>query len=371
MADQYAALPLQRGMILGTMRRPDGGVDIQQVTTQWDDELQPAAFAAVWRAAIARHAALRTSFQVHEADGLVQVVAPAAELDLRWVDQPSDQPLADFLTADRFEPFDPARAPLLRVTVLAGRQVVVTFHHAIMDGRSTRLLLDEVFTGYAAVLAGRQPSYQPRPSFGDFVRWWQAVDVSAAPSFWQHHLAGTPALRALPGLLGATSPGHAEPAAEECALSSADSDAVRRLAAAASASPAAVLNAAWALLRGAYADSDDVMFAVTRSCRYGSVPGADDIIGMLITTIPLRVKLDPDWTVRELVADVAARTRTVREHQLASVSDIMRWAGLPPDPAPLDSLVIFERERPQTALTRLGPGRPAPSPASTGWRPSR
>jgi amino acid adenylation domain-containing protein len=363
MADQYPALALQRGMILGTMRRPDGGVDIQQVTVKWDESLEPAAFAAVWRAAIARHPALRTSFHVHEADGLVQVVEPTAELDLRWVDEPQDQrpsqapdqPPADFLTADRFEPFDPGRAPLLRVTVLAGRHVVVTFHHAILDGRSTRLLLDEVFTGYPAMRTGRPVSYPQRPSFGDFVRWWQAVDVSAAPAFWRQHLAGAPALRALPGLLGDYSPGRAQPDAEETGLSWPESDAVRRLAAQAGASPAAVLNAAWALLRAAYAGVDDVTFAVTRSCRYGSIAGADEVIGMAITTIPLRVRLDPVWTVRELVAEVAASTRAVREHQLASVSDILRWAGLPADPAPLDSLVIFERERPQTALARLGP----------------
>ncbi len=31
-ADRYPALALQRGMVLGTLRRPDGGVDILQVT---------------------------------------------------------------------------------------------------------------------------------------------------------------------------------------------------------------------------------------------------------------------------------------------------------------------------------------------------
>ncbi|HXP20378.1 MAG TPA: condensation domain-containing protein, partial [Streptosporangiaceae bacterium] len=150
-ADRYPALAPQRGMVLGTLRRPDGGVDIQQVTIDWGEPLDRAAFTRTWRAAMARHPALRTSFLMHGDDGLVQVVKPAVEPDLRWRDPAPE----DFMSADRFEPFDIGQAPLFRVTVLGGARAVLTFHHAIMDGRSTRLLLDEVIGGYAALRAGR------------------------------------------------------------------------------------------------------------------------------------------------------------------------------------------------------------------------
>ena len=349
-ADRYPALALQRGMVLGTLRRPDSGVDILQVTIDWGEPLDRAAFTGTWRAAVARHPALRTSFRLHGDDGLVQVVAPAAEPDLRWRDARPE----NFLPADRFEPFDVGRAPLFRVTVLGGTQAVLTFHHAIVDGRSLRLLLNEVFDGYAALRAGR-PSRPPRrPPFADFVRWWQAADLGAAEAFWKAYLGGALALRSLPGFLGDEA-GVAQPATDETGLTKDESDRVRALAAECGAGPGTVVNAAWALLRGAYGGTGDVTFAVTRSCRHGSVPGADDIIGMLITTVPLRIRLVSSWTVRELVTDVAVRTRDVRDHQLAPLASILGWAGLPADPPPLDSLVISERERLHTALARLGP----------------
>ncbi len=355
-AQEYPALPVQRGMVLGTLRNPAGGVDVQQVTIDWSEPLDRAAFTRTWRDATARHPALRTSFRMDFDDGLVQVVAPETEPDLRWR---GPFPLGDFLSADRFEPFDVGRAPLFRLTVLGGARAVLTFHHAIMDGRSTRLLLEEVIGGYAALREGRAPRYPRRPAFGDFARWWQAADLGAAEAFWKTRLAGARVPGSLPGFAGHTDRWEdalAEPAADETGLSREESDRVRALAAGLNASPAAVVNAAWALLRGAYDGSDDVMFAVTRSCRYGSVPDADAIIGVLINTVPLRVRLDPGWTVTELVSDVAARTRELRDHQLAPLSSILAWAGLPADPAPLDSLVIFERERPHTALTRPSAG---------------
>ena len=197
MTGRYPALALQRGMVLGTMRRPAGGIDIQQVTIDWDQPLDRAAFTRIWRDAIARHPVLRTSFHADGDDGLVQVVAPAAEPDLRWTDRAPD----DFLDADRFEPFDPGRAPLLRITVLGGTRVVITFHHAILDGRSVTLLLDEVISGYSALRAGQVPHYPQRPEFADFVRWQGAADLGPAAEFWRANLAGVTEHRALPGFL--------------------------------------------------------------------------------------------------------------------------------------------------------------------------
>ena len=116
-----------------------------------------------------------------------------------------------------------------------------------------------------------------------------------------------------------------------------------------------MVHAAWALLRGAYGGVDDVTVAVTRSCRYDSVPGAEQILGLLLNTVPLRVRLDRRWTVRRLLADVADRIRQLREHQLTPLHRILGQAGLAPDTLLLDSLVVFERETLATGLAEGGP----------------
>ncbi|MBO4206950.1 non-ribosomal peptide synthetase [Micromonospora echinofusca] len=354
---RYPALPVQHGMVLSTLRQPTGGVDVQQVTIAWDGPPDRAAFTLAWRSATDRHAVLRTAFGIDGEHGVVQVVAPAAAPDLRW----RDTPLADFLPADRCEPFDLGRAPLLRVTVLRDRHVVVTFHHALLDGRSTRLLLDEVLTDYTARRAGQQPQHPHRPPFVDFVRWWDAVDPAAGATFWSGYLAGVPLPRPLPGHLGARTgrpdptAGRPAPAAYETVLDRPESDRVRAAAAALGVGTATLVHAAWALLRGAYGGVDDVTFAVTRSCRYGSVPDADRIVGLLINTVPLRIRTDPAWTVRRLLTEVADRIRQVRDHQLTPLTAILDHNGLAPDTPLLDSLLVVERQRLSTALSGLGP----------------
>ena len=150
---RYPALAVQRGMVLQALRQPDAGVDVQQVTLAWDGPPDRDVFVAAWQAATSRHAVLRTAFEVDGDHGVVQVVHPTVAPDLRWRETTVD----GFLPTDRHEPFDVGRAPLLRVTVLSDHHVVVTFHHAILDGRSTRMLLDEIVADYAARGAGRLP----------------------------------------------------------------------------------------------------------------------------------------------------------------------------------------------------------------------
>ncbi|MEV0730772.1 amino acid adenylation domain-containing protein [Polymorphospora sp. NPDC050346] len=348
---RYPALAVQRGMILQTLRQPAGGVDVQQVTIRWGEPPDRDTFTRTWQDAVRRHAVLRTAFEVDGDHGVVQVVQPTAGIDPRW----RDSTLAAFLPADRREPFDVGRAPLLRVTVLSDHHVVLTFHHAILDGRSTRLLLDEVFTDYAARRAGRLPDHPHRPPFVDFVHWWGAVDPAAGAAFWKDYLAGAPPPRALPGHLGAAPGVHAEPAAHEIVLTRAESDRLRAGATAAGVGVSAVVNAAWALLRGGYGGVDDVTFAVTRSCRYGSVPDADRIVGSLINTVPFRLRTAPDTTVRRLLADAAGAMRRLRGHQLTPLAAILEGAGLTADTPLLDSLMVFERQRLSTALAKDGP----------------
>ena len=189
-------------MILNYLRFPDDGVDILQVTLDWASQLEREPFEAAWRVAARRHPVLRTAFRLDDGDGLVQLVDPDASVDIRWRDLPlppasgPDHLFEDFLRSDRRERFDLTRAPLVRLTILRrvgsvgpaidtpAHRVVLTFHHALLDGCSMRLLIDDVSAAYAASRDGRDAPDQPRPAFAEFVRWWHATGSADSEQFW-------------------------------------------------------------------------------------------------------------------------------------------------------------------------------------------
>ncbi|MDQ1721152.1 MAG: hypothetical protein QOI26_886, partial [Pseudonocardiales bacterium] len=368
-------LPTQHGMILNSLRYPEDGVDVLQITLDWADPLEPEPFEAAWHEVMRRNPVLRTGFELHDEYGLIQVVDPACSIDIRWrklAASPAtgpDHEFETFLREDRRQSFDLARPPLIRLSILRrpsdgerrptapAHRAVLTFHHALLDGRSMRLLVEEVSQSYAARLAGRSAPRPPRPPFSEFVRWWQMADQPGSKKFWTPYLAEAVLPRALPGYLGARRGGPAEPRKLETVLSPEDSDRIRERTRLAGLSASTMLSAAWALLRARYGGVDDVVLAVTRSCRHDSIPDADEVMGLLINTVPLRVRIDPRWSVAELLAAVDEGIAGVREHQLTPMASILAWAGLPVDTPLLDSLVMFDRCRLQTGMS-TGPAGP-------------
>ena len=356
-------------MILNYMRFPGDGIDVIQATLDWESPLEPEPFEAAWQLVARRHEVLRTTFRLDDGDGLIQVADPDASLDVRRRDLPQppasgpDQAFESFLRADRREPFEPTQRPPVRLTILrwvapsgggsadsSVYRAVLTFHHALLDGRSMRLVIEEACAAYAALRAGRAPPEPPSPPFGEFVRWWQTTEPTVSAQFWTEYLAGVALPQPLPGYRGEQVPGTAEPMKAETVLSRADSELIRQAASAAGLTSSTMVSAAWALLRARYGGVTDVLIAVTRACGRDSIPGADTVIGPLINTVPLRVRLGEGWSVRELLTAVNGGIRRIRAHQRTPIGSALAWAGIPADTAPIDCLLVFDRRRLQTGL---------------------
>lgn len=373
---RYPALPAQHGMIMNSLRAPADGVDIVQLTVDWPEPLTDAALRAAWQYVVRRHQVLRTAYAVTD-DGVISLVHEACPARTRCLDLPAlapagpDRPFEEWLLADRREGFDLANPPLARLTLIRRPfpsadgvrapvfRTVLTWHHAILDARSIRLLIDELVRGYTAIRAGGTPAAPPRPDFAAFVSWWDqasALRTRQARQFWQEYLSGVALSQPLPGYLDPP-PAQAEPATARAHLPLAQSERIRAAAAEAGVSCGVMVAAAWAALRAAYGGTDDVVFAATRSCRDGSIPDADAVVGLAINTVPVRVRIRPSWTVRHLLRAVHDAASETREHQLAPLDSILSWAGLPRDTPLLDSLLVFETRLAGRSLT-AGTGRP-------------
>ena len=147
--------------------------------------------------------------------------------------------------------------------------------------------------------------------------------------------------RPLPGYLGAPAvagtadPVTADPVTAETVLSGADSELIRRAADAFGLDPGTVIIAAWALLRAHYGGVTDVVLPVTR----GSA-----------STVPLRVRIDEGWPVRELLAAVNDAILRVRPHQNTPIGSALTCAGLPADTTLADCLLTVGQRQPRTGL---------------------
>ena len=157
--------PLQENMFLQGMRDSGLGIYLQQLVIRRDQPLHTASFRRAFDELVARHAALRCSFLFDDAVRIAlrhhaRASVPITVEDLSVLAvRDQEQRFEAFLKEDRSKGFDPGDTPLMRVAVFQlgenQHRIVWTSHHAIMDGRSRVVALQELFALEAAFLNKR------------------------------------------------------------------------------------------------------------------------------------------------------------------------------------------------------------------------
>ncbi|HEX2094994.1 MAG TPA: condensation domain-containing protein, partial [Longimicrobiaceae bacterium] len=279
-------------------------------------ELDPAALVVAVRGVVERHESLRTVF-VEEDGEPVQVVLddPSAHLTFGDLSHVAEEErlatvrrIADEVTR---VPFDLARGPLLRPTLLrlgpCDHAFLLPMHHIVTDGWSTGVLWRELVALYNAVRAGRpSPLRQVRLQYGDFAVWQQAhlaggvLDRQMA--YWTERLDGAPTLIALPTDRRRPAEQSYRGAAYEFAVPDEVSARLDVLAQREGATLFMVLLAAVAALLGRYAGEDDLVIGSPIANR--TRPELEEIVGLFANTLAIRTDLSGDPTFRELLGRV-------------------------------------------------------------------
>ncbi|GAA1024598.1 MULTISPECIES: amino acid adenylation domain-containing protein [Amycolatopsis] len=270
-----------------------------------DVEALRRAFARI----SARHAALRTVFR--ERDGVpAQVVTENGfSFTVRAVSDDSAAQAA--ASAEIRTPFDLTAGPLARVLLLRQAEdqhvLVVTLHHAIADGWSVSLLLDELAESYRAELSGAEPALPPLPmQYADFVRWQrdhldgpEGVELLGE---WAERLRGAPELITLPTDRPRPATASYAGGIHEFPFPAELTEAVRKLAIASGATVFMTVLAAYHALLAWYSGQDDVVVGTVVGQR--SQVDTEHLIGFFVNTVPVRISTADEPTFSDLLLDV-------------------------------------------------------------------
>ncbi|MQY03032.1 non-ribosomal peptide synthetase [Actinomadura macrotermitis] len=368
LAEVWPLSPLQEGLLFhATFDRDAVDVYSGQHVLDLDGALDPEALRRSGQALLDRHANLRAGFR--QVAGLAQPVQViAAKVALPWsradVSHLAEGPAlaeADRLAAAELaRGFDPAVPPLIRFLLVRlgerRHRLIITNHHILLDGWSLPILKRELLTVYRA---GGEPSVlRAAPPYRDYLVWLSRQDRDAARDAWRAELAGADE----PTLVAEAAPGR-EPAAPEHVQARLDEDltaGLRALARARDLTVNTVVQGAWALLVSRLAHRGDVVFGAVVAGRPPELPGVEDMLGLFINTVPVRVPLDPAATVAETLAGLQARQSALTPRQYLGLTEIQRLAG---PGAVFDTLVVFENYPFDPTLAPK-----APAPDSTGLR---
>jgi amino acid adenylation domain-containing protein len=289
--------------------------------------LSLSALERTFNEILRRHEVLRTTFR--EIDGRpFQVVAPPRftalpRVDLRAVpDNRCEAEVLRLASREAETPFDLARGPLLRVTLLhlapEDHVVLLAMHHIASDAWSVNVLLQEVSALYAAFAAGR-PSPLPElpvqyPDFALWQRsWLQGAVLEAQLAHWTARLAGAPPRLEITADRPREAAGGARGARRRLVLPEPLPQALRGLARRERVTLFMVVLAAFQTLLHWDSGQDDVVVGTDVANR--NRLETEGLIGFFINQLTLRTDLAGDPTFAELLGRVREVTLDAYAHQ--------------------------------------------------------
>ena len=365
---RYPLTPTQHGMLMHSLRSPRDGTYVQQMVCTLREALNVECLETAWQCVVDRHAVLRTGFHFADGDMPVQEVVPRLSCRIERRDwrgagtAESEQRLDAYLRLDRRQPFALERAPLWRLWLFRlaehDYRLVWTSHHALLDGRSRRLLLEEIFTLYDARCQGVEPHLEEPHPFERYVRWLAAQPSDESRDYWRGFLEGF--TRATPLPMDHVARTNLQPEHDdshktlELLLTEDETAALRGLAHAQQVTFNTLLQGAWALLLSRYAGTEDVVFGATRACRGTPVEGVHSMVGLLINTAPIRVAVPASTTLASWLQGLRSQWIAMREHEQTPLTKIQGWSDLPPGEPLFESIVVFENFGLDEALREKG-----------------
>jgi amino acid adenylation domain-containing protein/non-ribosomal peptide synthase protein (TIGR01720 family) len=361
--DAYPLSPMQAGMLFQSVYAPDSGVYVEQVWGEVEGALRPAEFRAAWDGLLERHPGLRSRFHWRDVpeprqETVGKTRMPWRELDWTGGGAPAEPSAswAALLAEDRVTGFDFGQAPLMRFSLIRTApdrwRWLWSHHHILLDGWCLPLVFRDVLADYErrCGAATRPPSVRP---YRDYLEWLGRQDLGAAEAFWRRQLAGftgapdlrLPRPRVVPA---AGAPGEAERM-----LSLPESDTLRAWARSQGLTLNTLFQGAWAVLLQRLGLGRDVVFGVTVAGRPAELAGVEEMIGLFINTLPLRVAVRPETAVLPWLKALQQAQAEARQFEHTPLASIQGWSEVGRGQSLFESILVFENYPGDEALRQV------------------
>lgn len=276
---------------------------------------------------VARHESLRTTFSAIDGQPM-QVIAESRPVELPLVELSQlecgdrETEMLRLAGEEARRPFDLARGPLLRATLLHlgddEHVLLLTMHHIVGDGWSTSVLLRELTQLYGAFSKG-QPSPLPELAvqYADYAQWqrdWlRGEALESQISYWRNQLGGTLPVLDLPTDRLRPNVQSFRGAVHSSVLPKQLMERVKTLCQQEGVTPFMTLLACFQVLLHRYCAQEDILVGVPIVGR--NQVQTEDLIGFFVNTLVIRTDVSGNPTFRELLARVRKVAVEAYTHQ--------------------------------------------------------
>ncbi|PTD02744.1 Nonribosomal peptide synthetase 12 [Fusarium culmorum] len=350
----YPSTPVQDGILLGQMKdNSNYGINFQWKMSSRNlaRPMTTESIARAWGLLVKHHQILRTVFipSVRPQGIYDQVVVSNLEASITIIESTERLDVTRPVNTEHTDTLHSTKSPLHSLELYYSDVDEVTcqlsISHALVDGTSMALLLEQLISNVADVKVERALSLP----FQAYVERMHSHSTETIVELWKERLAGlTPCHISQDSYGGGTRGTY--PDSVEISLDKGLCRSIFDFSRTFSLTPATIFQLAWGLVLRAYTNSDDVCFGYLSSDRDMPLDGIEEAIGPYISMLISRISLSHDTALMKAMKSLQQDYLNIKEHQGASLASIQHALGLSDKPL-FNTVLSIQRQRPGRSLS--------------------
>lgn len=353
--DIWPLTSLQEGMLFHYVQTPENKYYFEQLCLTFSGKMDLALVKKAWHVVIFGNELLRTVYRWEKLEKPIQIILKTLPVPIRIYDllslseQEKAQQIAEIKQRDQDEKIDLFEEPF-RITVIlvtnSQSLMMISNHHILYDGWSTGIILREFLQAYHIFGQGEQPNNLQKNSFKKFVDWVNNLDQVMMKTYWTDYLAGFDSKTPLP-LAKEEREKHRQKNLDLVekyvfTLDQVITEEIKTFTTNNQITLAAFLYGVWGILLQRCNDQNDVVFGTTVSGRNTDLLGIEEMVGLFINTIPLRVRTDGEGNSLSLVKDLDRGLRERSKYEHLPLVEIKSCSVIDAREVLFDSIVVIE-----------------------------
>ncbi|WP_418124438.1 amino acid adenylation domain-containing protein [Chryseobacterium sp. PTM-20240506] len=344
--DIYELSPMQQGLYYHWLVDPHGSIYYMQTSYRIkSSELNLSLVEKAFGMLLNRHSILRTSFENRYGEVPLQIVHKKAHVDFKHLILESELELDNIKQGDVNRGFvlsEPTQMRLVIVELPDGYyEFIWSHHHIIMDGWCLSILINDFSAILSSLEHGTEINLPETKKYSSYIEWLREVDDQETMKYWESYLSGVNVPAVIPFERDRASANEPKIIVSNKIKIEGDSfKGIEKLCKNIGITINTYIQGVWGYLLSRYNGSEDAVFGAVVSGRPPALEDVENIVGLFINTIPIRVKYKKEDTVKEFFLDLHTKSIQSSPYHYSKLSDIQTISGLGNNM--INNIIVFE-----------------------------
>lgn len=340
---------MQEGILFHYLTNRKSDQYFEHLVIDIEGKFDSGLFKRAWDGVVANNEMLRTIFIWENLSIPVQIILKKHTLAVREYDlsqlskDAKEQKIEEIMEEDKSKNIDIRKEPVRLLLFKLGNdqyKVIVTSHHILYDGWSNGIIITEFLDMYSCLFQNKDVVRPIKNKFKNYVEWCRNKNKEEALSYWKQYLNNYSYNKKD---LSRDVHQYGETGEHKEIIFSLDNtttNQLRDIAIGSNTTLNVLFQTIWGILLQRYYDVNDIVYGSVVSGRAPEINGIENMVGLFINTLPIRITSEKDTTFLDVLRQVQDYGNMSEKYSYVGLVDIQTHTSF--QRGLFDNIMVFE-----------------------------